>query len=358
MIFRSTLIKEMTLTALAVFSVLLSITFTTLLIRLLGDAASGAFASEAVLAFLGFSVLNYLPVLLSLTLFISVLMTLARSYRESEMIVWFSAGLSLTAWVRPVMYFALPLVVAIAALSLVLSPWALKKSDELRRQIETRDDLSMIAPGVFKESKHADRVYFVGGFEGSQNTVRNVFMQSLQQQKLGVVVSEHGYQSVEKNSDRFLVLLNGRRYEGLAGSPEYKIMEFDRYAMRVEAFEAKMETPSNKLASTAKLVDQRTPETMAELVWRFGLPISALILALLAIPLSFVNPRAGRSIGLMLALLIYMVYSNLLSISQAWVAQQKISAATGLWAVHAGMLMVLLFLFYRRLYFAPSLSKK
>ena len=358
MIFRSALLKELARTAVAVFSVLLAITFTTLLIRLLGDAASGAFASEAVVSFLGFSVLNYLPVLLSLTLFISVLMVLSRSYRENEMVVWFSTGLSLTAWVRPVMYFALPLVVAIAILSLILSPWALRKSDELKRQIETRDDMAMIAPGVFKESKHADRVYFVESFEGSQNTVRNVFMQSLQQQKLGVVVSEHGYQAVAKNNDRFLVLLNGRRYEGLAGSPEYKIMEFERYTMRVEAFEAKMEVPSNKLASTDMLVDQKTPEAMAELVWRFGLPISALVLALLAIPLSFVNPRAGRSIGLMLALLIYMVYSNLLSISQAWVAQQKIAASTGLWAVHAAMLAVLLFLFYRRLYFAPSIRKK
>jgi lipopolysaccharide export system permease protein len=102
------------------------------------------------------------------------------------------------------------------------------------------------------------------------------------------------------------------------------------------------------------LIRDRSPVNLAELQWRIGLPVSAAILALLAIPLSFVNPRAGRSLNLMLALLTYMVYSNLLSISQAWVAQQRVSPATGLWAVHAGMLVILLFLFYRRLYFAPS----
>ena len=358
MIFRSALYKELSTTALAVFLVLLAITFTTLLIRLLGQAASGSFAAEAVLAFLGFSVLNNLSVLLSLTLFIAVLMTLIRYYRDSEMIIWFASGLSLTAWVRPVVYFSVPLILSIAALSLFLSPWSLLKSEELRQQIETRDDVATIAPGVFKESKHADRVYFVENFAGSQNTVRNIFMQSLQHDKLGVMFSEHGYQATEKNGDRFLVLLDGRRYEGLAGSAEYKILEFGRYAMRIEPFEAKMAAVTPKSLSTAMLIKHASPENSAELVWRIGLPVSAMILVLLAIPLAFANPRAGRSWSLILALLIYMVYSNLLSISQAWVAQQKLSPSSGLWGVHVAMLALMLFLFYRRLYFAPSLNKK
>ena len=357
MIFRRALLKELAGTSLGVFSVLLAITFTTLLIRLLGQAASGSFASEAVMAFLGFSVLNNLPVLLSLTLFIAILMTITRSYRESEMVVWFSTGLSLTAWVRPVMYFATPLVLAIAIISLFLAPWSVQKSDELRQQIETRDDVATIAPGVFKESKHADRVYFVESFAGSENTVRNIFMQSLLNQKLGIVVSTHGYQTVAQNGDRFLVLLDGRRYEGQAGSPEYKIMEFERYAMRIEAFEAKMGIPTTKSIPTTTLIQHKTPQNMAELVWRIGLPVSAMILSLLAIPLSFVNPRAGRSLSLMLAFLIYMVYNNLLSISQAWVTQEKITPSTGLLSVHVLMLVILLFLFYRRLYFAPTLRR-
>ena len=108
MIFRRALLREMAGNALLVFSVLLMITLTTMLIRYLGQAAGGAVANEAVAAFLGFSIINYLPVLLSLTLFIAVLMTLTRCYRDSEMVVWFTAGLSVMAWVRPVMAFAAP----------------------------------------------------------------------------------------------------------------------------------------------------------------------------------------------------------------------------------------------------------
>jgi lipopolysaccharide export system permease protein len=358
MIFRRVLFRELALMSLAAFTVLLGITVTTQLIRLLGQAASGTLASGTVAAFLGFSVLNYLPVLLSLTLFIAVLMTLSRSYRDSEMVIWFSAGLSLTAWLRPVLLFAAPVVVLIGTLSLALSPWAVNKADEYQRQIESRDEVSAVAPGVFKESKHADRVYFVESFADTGGSVSNIFMQSLQQQTLGVMVARHGYQTQAANGDHFLVLLNGSRYEGTSGAPDYKITRFERYAVRIEPYETRLGVPSSKSLSSAELLRDRTPVNMGEWVWRMGLPISALLLSLLAIPLSFVNPRAGRSLNLMLALLIYMVYSNLLSVSQVWVAQQKLSPAAGLWGVHAAMLAVLIFLFYRRIAVFPIFRRR
>lgn len=353
MIFRRALLREMAGNALLVFSVLLAITLTTMLIRYLGQAASGALANEAVAAFLGFSIVNYLPVLLSLTVFIAVLMTLTRCYRDSEMVVWFTAGLSVTAWVRPVIAFAAPVVLAIAFLSLVISPWALRKSDEFRRQIDSRDDVSAVAPGVFKESKYAERVYFVESFAGEKNTVTNIFMRAVQHQKLGILVAQHGYQTVSAKGDRYLVLLNGRRYEGMEGSPDYKIMSFERYSIRIHPYEASLSAPTQNSLPTWVLLQDRSPVAMGELLWRVGLPVSAFILALLAIPLSFVNPRAGRSLNLMLALLLYMVYSNFLSITQAWVAQGKLSPYLGLWLVHGVMAGVLLFLFYRRIVLAP-----
>lgn len=353
MIFRRALLREMASNALLVFSVLLMITLTTMLIRYLGQAASGAVANEAVAAFLGFSIINYLPVLLSLTIFIAVLMTLTRCYRDSEMVVWFCSGLSATAWLRPVIAFVSPVIFAIAFLSLVVSPWALRKSDEYRQQMDNRDDVSSVAPGVFKESKFAERVYFVESFAGENNTVSNIFMRSIQHQKLGIMVAQHGYQTVADNGDRFLMLLNGRRYEGVGGSPDYKIMAFERYATRIQPYESGLVVLSQKALSTLMLLSDRSPVNMGELLWRVGLPLSAFILALLAIPLSFVNPRAGRSLNLIMALLLYMVYSNFLSITQAWVAQSKLSPYIGMWLAHAVMLLVLALLFYRRLVLTP-----
>jgi lipopolysaccharide export system permease protein len=349
MIFRKALLREFTTAAIGIFLVLLGITLTTQLVRLLGQAASGAITSTGVVALLGLTLVNYLPVLLSLTLFIAVLLTLTRGYRDSEMVVWFSCGVSLVQWVRPVLVFALPLVFMIALLSTLLSPWAVGKSEELRRLMDSRDDVSNVAPGVFRESRQGERVYFVEEVSGSENLVANVFVSSIQTGKAGVMVARRGFQETAANGDRFLVLLNGRRYEGQPGSAEYKIYEFERYAMRIETAEAAVRAPTTKTASTLELLLTRTPPNLAELSWRLGLPFSALILSLLAIPLSFVNPRAGRSMNLVLALLVFMTYSNLLSIVQAAIAQTRLSFTVGVWVVHLCMLLLLATLFYRRL---------
>jgi len=350
MIFRKALLRELATAALATFCVLLGIVITMQVVRLLGQAASGAITSAGVVALLGFQLVNYLPVLLSLTLFIAVLMTITRGYRDSEMVVWFSSGVSLTEWIRPVLVFAVPLVFVIGLLSLALSPWAVVKSEELRRQMDSRDDVSAISPGVFRESRQAERVYFVEEVSGTENLVANVFVSSTQHAQQGVMVAARGFQETAENGDRFLVLVNGRRYEGEPGTAEYKVYQFDRYAMRVETLESRApRAPTTKSVSTLELLREPVPPNLAELSWRIGLPASALILALLAIPLSFVNPRAGRSMNLVLALLIYMTYSNLLSITQASIAQSRLTLAAGLLGVHVAMLVLLAVLFYRRL---------
>ena len=130
MIFHKTLLREMTGTALATFLVLLGIVITTQLVRLLALVAGGSITSTSVIALLGFTLIGFLPTLLSLTLFIAVLMTLSRAYRDSEMVVWFSCGVSLTRWITPVLMFTLPLVLTIAALALGLSPWAAGKAED------------------------------------------------------------------------------------------------------------------------------------------------------------------------------------------------------------------------------------
>jgi lipopolysaccharide export system permease protein len=353
MIFQRSLLREFAITGITTFVVLLAITITTQLIRFLGYAARGNISTDAVLTFLGFANLRYLPILLSLTLFISVLMTLTRSYRDSEMVVWFTSGQGLNAWIRPVLIYATPLVFVITLLSLLLSPWAMAKMEEYRRQLENQDEVSAISPGVFKESRRAERVYFVEKLAANLSTVANIFVHSEDDGQVGTTVAKRGYQETAPNGDRFLVLLNGRRYIGPPGSAEYRIIEFEKYSLRIESSEAKEIVPTSKSRTTAELLRQDTPEAKAELIWRVGLPISALVLCLLAIPMSFVNPRAGRSLNLMLAALLYMVYSNLLSIFQAWIAQQRIGAFVGMWAVHVAMLCVLAALFYFRLSVRP-----
>lgn len=349
MIFRASLLREFAAAAVGVFIVLLGILVATQMVRFLGYAANGTITLESVFALLAFSAFGNLPVLVSLTLFISVLMTLTRSYRDSEMIVWFSSGMGLDAWIRPVLTFALPLVLLTALLSLLLGPWAALKREDFRRALDQRNDTSQVMPGVFQESRSVDRVFFVENQGNSTDKVANVFVSSTQHGQLGVMVAKQGTMETQPNGDRFLVLLNGRRYDGQPGTTQYKVGQFDRYAMRVEEADVKLGEPSAKGLSTPQLLRDPTAANLAELSWRIGMPLSALVLALLAIPLSFVNPRAGRSLNLVLAILVYMIYSNLISIAQAWIAQERISLLSGLWGVHILMLTLLAGLFFRRL---------
>ncbi len=349
MIFQRALLREFAGLAGAVFMTLFAIALTTRLIRLLGQAAGGKIPSDAVIAFLGFFSLGALPVLLSLTMFISVLLTLTRGWRDSEMVIWFGAGLSLAAWLRPVMLFALPQIAVITALSLYISPWAAQMSEQYRTKVEARDDVSRISPGVFGETSNKERVFFVESISGDASAVQNVFVSSVHQKKSGVSMSRTGRTEAASNGDRFIVLEDGRRYEGMPGDAEYRVMEFDRYAARIETKEQAEPAVSHKSLATLALIRDPTSINLGELLWRVGVPVSAALLALLAIPMSFVNPRAGRSLNQLFALFTYIVYSNLLSVSQAKVAQGRLDFGVGIWLVHAGMILLLVFMFAQRM---------
>jgi len=349
-LFYSSLVREFSVTGAFVFSILLSIIVFTQLIKLLGDSVSGLLAVEGVLTLVGFGVLNALPIVLSVSLYFAVLLTLTRSYRDSEMIVWFSSGIGLTRWIRPVLGFALPIVTLIALLSFVLSPWAKLKTDEFKSQLDTRDDVSMAKPGLFRESSHADRVFFLENVDTKNNRVSNIFVQSVQNGKQGTMVAKSGLQETDAEGNRYLVLLNGARYEGIPGQADYKIVEFERYSVKVEAAELKAPAATYKGTSTAELLANPTQWHMSELAWRIGAPLSALILVLLAIPLSFVNPRAGRSLNLLIAVLLYMAYNNLMGVAATWIGQDKINVSLGLWGVHAIMLIILIIMFANRLF--------
>ncbi len=347
-IFYWSLVREFASLGLLVFSVLLGIVLFTQLIRFLSDSVSGLLAVDGIMVMLGFSSLNYLPVLLSVSLFLSILITLSRCYRDSEMVVWFSSGIGLTRWIRPVMAYALPVVALIALMSLVLSPWALSKADEYKRRLDSRDDVSAATPGAFRESKQADRVFFLEDVDTEKKRVGNIFVQSVQNGKDGTMVAKEGFQETAANGDRFLVLLNGTRYEGVPGQANFKIAEFERYAMRIEPVELRQELPNLKAYTTSYLIQHPTSWNMAELQWRIGLPLSALILALLAIPLSYVDPRAGRSLNLINALILYMFYNNMISLTNSWVGREKIGVIAGLWGLHLLMFALMLALFYHR----------
>jgi lipopolysaccharide export system permease protein len=207
-----------------------------------------------------------------------------------------------------------------------------------------------VAPGQFKESTSSNRVFIVEGAAGGANVVQNVFVNTIEKNGNTVVVAKEGVIESDGKGGQFLVLKNGRRYQGVPGRADFQSMEFERYSMRVSSKVAVLgaDMPVGSL-STAALLAAPNRFTMAELLWLMASPIMCLLLMLLAIPLGFVNPRAGSSANLILAMLIFITYSNLVKLTEASVAQGKAGFGAAWWPLHALVALGVLALFAWRL---------
>lgn len=345
MIFDRALVRELFNTASAIFIALLTIVVTIALVRVLGQAAGGQVDNGAVVALIMFTSLNNVPVLLQLAVFVTILLALTRSYRDSEMVVWQSAGLGLTRWLPPIMSFAIPVAIVVALASLFAAPWANRQASEFKARFEQRTEVARVAPGQFRESADGSKVFFVEGFNPATATVRNVMVNASRPDKVVLIVSKTGKIEKQPNGDEFLVMQNGRRYEGIPGRPDYKVMEFERYGVRIESKSPDFSgDDSAKIKSTMQLIEEGTPRALGELVWRVGLPLSVLALAVLAIPLSFVNARAGRSANLLIALLVYFVYNNAMNIVQSSTSRGRMQFVVAWWLVHAFVVALAFFM--------------
>lgn len=350
MIFQRALRRDLLNTAGAVFTTLFTITITVMLIRILGQAAGGKIASSDVIALIGFSALNYLPIILNLAGFMSVLLVVTRSYQDSEMVVWFASGLSLSRWIAPVLMFGLPIVVITALLSFFLTPWSNQQSAVYKERYANREDIARVSPGKFQESSSSNRVFFVEGVAGDATKVRNIFVSSVRNGKTSVVVAKEGTVEIDPNGDKFLVMHQGRRYDGVPTQSDFQLMEFDRYGVLVSSkSSALVGDTSARALSTRELLRTRNNFNDGELLWRVSLPLMGILLMLLAIPLGFVNPRGGRSANLLIALFLFVFYSNMLSYAQATVVQNRSSLMLAWWPVHLVALLVVVIFFSWRL---------
>jgi len=352
MIFQRALRRELTSIAGAVFMTLFTITITMMLIRILGQAAKGRVASEDVVALIGFSALSYSPIILVLTGFIAVLLVITRSYQDSEMVVWFASGLSLTRWLRPILEFAIPVVVLVMLFSFYITPWSHYQNAVYRARFDQREDLARVSPGKFQESAQKNRVFYVGKMAEDMSYVEDVFIRSVEGGNVSIVVSKEGTVRTSEKGERFLVLDDGIRYEKSLAPPEFRLLEFERYTSLIDnSRETDYITNSIRALPTKELIANFavTPRAKGEMLWRIAQPIMAFLLMFLAVPLGFVNPRAGRSFNLVLALLLYVAYNNLTSVMQTSVSRGRLSLLVGWWPLHLLIALIVFGLYAWRL---------
>ena len=336
MLFHSTVRKELARSFGASLVVLVTIVMTMTLIRTLSLANRGSVNPEEIMMVMGYTVLGYLPTILTLSLFIAIVGTISRMYRDSEMVIWFSAGRGLSSLVRPLFGFAWPVLLVTALLSLVIWPWANQQTQELKDRYGRRGDLERVAPGQFQESASGRRVFFLDKDTPDNKSGKNIFISTIVKDKETVTSARSG--RVETIGDaQFLMLSNGQRLENSLKGEGLRISEFELHGSRVRegALGVADESPV-KTRSTLDLVRNPTPANRGELSWRVGLALAGINFILLAVTVSSVNPRVGRSGNLLFALFAFVVYYNLLNLGQSWISRERAGFFTFLLLVHVG----------------------
>ena len=363
MLFDSTLRRDLARTFGATLVVLLTIVITMLLVRTLSLAASDIVEPKDVVLVLGYTTLGHLATILNLSLFVSIVVTLGRMYRDSEMAIWFASGLDLARFVRPVLYTFWPVLLVICLLLAFAWPWVNRNSSELRDRYAQRSDLARVSPGVFQSSSDGQRVFFVERDPSDEISVRNIFALS-NKDALESVVSARGGRIDVQGDERFLVLESGQRSDVNTTTGETTIAGFETYRALVDirALRRVREQPA-KTMGTAELMRAPTPRNQGELVWRFGLMLAAVNLSLLAIGLAHVNTRRPSNLNLVMALVGSLAYFNSINLTQSWVANGRFGMVQALLALHGGVFLVALALLWWRdhsavLYFRHSPTRR
>lgn len=347
MLFDSSVRKEVARTFGATLVVILTIVLTMFLIRTIGQAASGAVAPRDVVLLLGYIALGHLPTMLALSLFVAVVLSLGRMYRDSEMSIWFASGVGLARFVKPVLRTVWPVLLVVALLLLFAWPWGNRNGLELRERYQQRSDLSRVAPGVFQTSSDGRRVFFVERDSGD-GAARNVFILNRQDHSEAVTSARSGRLEAD-GGDHYLVLERGQRNEVHLKNGEHTLSSFESYrvlASERAVREAEVRPP--KAVTTMDLIRNPTPRHQGELTWRIGMLIGAANLVLLGIGLAATNPRRASNWNLLFALLAFAVYYNVVNLSQAWVATGRLAMGPALLLIHGGTFALALTLLWWR----------
>ena len=341
------LLREVSAPFLGVTAVLLVVFLTYSLTVFLTDATSGLMGGEDVARLTFLKAIVAMEVLLPSALFVAVVLAMGRLYSDSEMSALRAAGFSELRMLRPIFRLALFVAVLVGLMSTVVRPWAYAKSYEMRAEAEAASEIDRVRPGRFYSYDDDNRTVFIERMAGDLDHLKGVFIRSRDGDDVEVVSAKGGRLTLRAEPDfHRLQLLDAKIYKATAEGPDL-FGSFGKFTIRLPVREPRPVGYKTKTADTLTLYRSTDPDDRAEFQWRVSTPLSVLLLTILAIPLSRSQPRKGRYAGLLVSLLVYALYFNLVNVARTWVEQ---GGAFSIWWAPAllGAAVVLAFMPWAR----------
>ncbi len=331
--------RETLKSQLAILFILLLIFFCQKLVRILSAAADGEIPTNLVLSLLGLGVPEMAQLILPLSLFLGLLMTLGKLYTESEITVMHACGLSRTVLIKAAMVLAL-FTGAVAAVNVMWAgPWSSRHQDQVLADAKANPGMAALAQGQFQQATDGNSVLFIEGVEGSR--FNNVFLAQIRPKgnaRPSVVVADSGQLSQHKDGSQVVTLNSGTRFEGTAMLRDFRITDFQNYQAIVGHQTVTLDPSDTEQMDMRTLFKTDNPRASAELHWRLTLIFTVVMMALMVVPLSVVNPRQGRVLSMLPAMLLYLVFFLLQTTLRSNGAKGKLDPMIWMWVVNLAYL--------------------
>ncbi|MFJ3457680.1 LPS export ABC transporter permease LptF [Scandinavium goeteborgense] len=329
------LVRETLKSQLAILFILLLIFFCQKLVRILGAAVDGDIPTNLVLSLLGLGVPEMAQLILPLSLFLGLLMTLGKLYTDSEITVMHACGLSKTVLVKAAMILALFTAIVAAVNVMWAGPWSSRHQDEVLAEAKANPGMAALAQGQFQQASDGNSVLFIENVKGSQ--FHDVFMAQIRTKgnaRPSVVVADSGHLSQQKDGSQVVNLNKGTRFEGTAMLRDFRITDFQDYQAIIGHQTVALDPNDTEQMGMSALWHADTPRANAELHWRLTLIATVFIMALMVVPLSVVNPRQGRVLSMLPAMLLYLVFFLVQTSLKSNGGKGKIDPTVWMWVIN------------------------
>jgi lipopolysaccharide export system permease protein len=338
------LYREILYTLLALSTLLVLIYISNRFIAYLVQASVGDLPVAFIFQLLALKLLSGLMLILPLSLFLAILLSLGRLYKDNEITAMAACGIPMPT--GSIISFGAMFAIIVSLLTLLVAPWAERQIALLQSNLSTvAAEVSGVAAGRFKGFYQGKGIFYVEGVDSEKNTMQNLFMQTKLPKKQIIMTAKSGYKKAQ-DGELFLVLVDGYRYESPPSSLNYVVTKFAEHKIRIPKLVDVVKSEETEAIPTEKLWFADKPALQAELQWRLAIPLSVILLAALAIPLSHTNPRQGQYSKIFAGIIIYLIYGNLMNIAKKWLERGDVPAWIGIWWVHIGLLIIILYLFY------------